>query len=91
MDEQEQIVAAPPEVIDVVSRDPAISPTDFDIGMAVAKLCSARGITTTELGKRVGISQAQVSRLQNGKQGWRSSTLRRFAAALNVELVVHYR
>ncbi len=41
-------------------------------------------LTTTELGRMVGISQAQISRLENGVQGFRSSTLSKIAKALIV-------
>ena len=54
------------------------------IGLRVSKLREQQGLTTTELAKRVGISQAQISRLENGKQGFRSATLVRIAQALGV-------
>ena len=38
-------------------------------------------MTTTELARRVGISQAQISRLENGLQGFRSTTLFKIAKA----------
>ncbi len=40
------------------------------------------GMTVTELARRVGISQAQISRLENGLQGFRSATLFKIALAL---------
>ena len=54
------------------------------IGLRVSRLREQQGLTTTELAKRVGISQAQISRLENGKQGFRSATLARIASALDV-------
>ena len=41
-------------------------------------------ISTTELAKAVGISQAQVSRLCCGLQGFRSATLYKICEALEV-------
>ena len=41
-------------------------------------------MTTTELAKKVGISQAQISRLENGQQGFRSGTLVKIAKVLRV-------
>jgi DNA-binding Xre family transcriptional regulator len=41
-------------------------------------------MTTTELAKKVGISQAQISRLENGLQGFRSDTLLEIGLALGV-------
>ena len=40
-----------------------------DIGLTVKKLRTDLGMTTTDLAKKVGISQAQISRLENGVQG----------------------
>jgi len=48
------------------------------------KLRRQLGITTTELAALVGISQAQISRLGNGRQGFRSFTLAKIANALSV-------
>jgi transcriptional regulator with XRE-family HTH domain len=41
-------------------------------------------MTTTALAAKVGISQAQISRLENGQQGFRSETLVKLAKALKV-------
>ena len=55
-----------------------------DIGSTVKKLRAGLGMTTTELAKKVGISQAQISRLENGQQGFRSGTLVKIAKTLRV-------
>ena len=55
-----------------------------DIGSTVKKLRSELGMTTTALAKKVGISQAQISRLENGQQGFRSGTLVKIAKVLRV-------
>ena len=64
--------------------------TDREIGLKVNKLRQEQGMTTTELAKRVGVSQAQISRLENGKQGFRSRTLARIGEALGVRPVYFY-
>ncbi len=56
--------------------------TNRDIGARVSALRQERRMTTTDLARRVGISQAQISRLENGLQGFRSTTLFRIAKAL---------
>jgi transcriptional regulator with XRE-family HTH domain len=56
--------------------------TSRDIGLRVTKVREAKGLSTVGLARRVGISQAQISRLENGKQGFRSSTLISIAEAL---------
>ncbi len=58
--------------------------TDAEIGMRIVVLRTRKGMSTTELARAVDISQAQISRLENGKQGFRSSTLARIAEALDV-------
>ncbi len=55
------------------------------IGRKIGELRGKLGITTTDLAKRVGISQAQISRLENGKQGFRANTLLRISKALGVK------
>ena len=55
-----------------------------DIGATVRELRTQLSITTTGLAKKVGISQAQISRLENGQQGFRSGTLVKIAKALKV-------
>ncbi len=56
--------------------------TSCDIGLRVTRLREARKLSTVKLGQKVGISQAQISRLENGKQGFRSSTLMKIAESL---------
>ena len=58
------------------------------LGLLVSRLREKQGLTTTALAKLVGISQAQISRLENGKQGFRSSTLAKIADALGFEAKV---
>jgi transcriptional regulator with XRE-family HTH domain len=58
------------------------------IGRRIMRFREMRGLTTTELAKRVGISQAQISRLENAKQGFRSATLFKIADALDVPVIV---
>ncbi len=60
------------------------------IGLLVKSLREKRGLTTNALADRIGISQAQISRLENGKQGFRSSTLAKIANALDCDAVVSF-
>ncbi|HOX06129.1 MAG TPA: helix-turn-helix transcriptional regulator [Planctomycetota bacterium] len=54
------------------------------IGQKVRELRARMGLTTVTLARKVRLSQAQVSRLENGLQGFRSATLAKFAKALDV-------
>ena len=54
------------------------------IGRKIRELRSKMGLTTVTLAKKVKLSQAQVSRLENGLQGFRSATLLKFSKVLGV-------
>ena len=56
--------------------------TSRDIGTRVKAVRDGRQMTTSDLARRVGISQAQISRLENGLQGFRSGTLIKIAKTL---------
>ncbi len=58
--------------------------SNADMGLRMTRLREARRHTTVSLGQSAGISQAQISRLENGKQGFRSSTLMKIAESLVV-------
>ena len=55
-----------------------------EIGATVRAIRGDKGLTTTKLADMVGISQAQISRLENGQQGFRSGTLVKIAKALKI-------
>ena len=55
-----------------------------DIGARMSLLRKEQGITMRELAELAGLSEGQISRLENGRQGFRSETLVRIAAALGV-------
>ena len=58
--------------------------TPKEIGKTVRARRTELGLTTTKLANMVKISQAQISRLENGQQGFRSGTLVKIAKALKV-------
>jgi len=60
------------------------------IGGRVCRLRSQYGLTTMELAYKVGVSQAQISRLENGRQGFRTVTLEKIAKALGVHLIYFF-
>ena len=57
----------------------------LDIGNAVAGIRLSRGLTQVQLAKVSGISQAQLSRLENNREGLCSNTAFLLAAALKVK------
>ncbi len=54
------------------------------LGRKLSRLRKQHALSTVELAKKAGLSQPQISRLENGKQGFRSATLSRLAKALDV-------
>jgi len=56
-----------------------------EISRKVYDLRTHLGLTSTDLAVKMGLSQGQVSRLENGKQGFRSQTLTRIAEVLGVK------
>jgi len=60
------------------------------IGQKIRTLRASKGLTTVTLARKVKLSQAQVSRLENGLQGFRSETLLRFAKVLEVPPVYFF-
>ena len=56
----------------------------LDIGGTVRTFRQEMGMSTTTLAAKVGTSQAQISRLENNRQGFRSSTLVGIAKVLKV-------
>ena len=52
------------------------------VGARIRKLRRAQGLTSIALARKIGMSQAQVSRLETGLQLFRSLTLMRFAQVL---------
>jgi len=81
------VVTAPRVMVPEPTRPRTIEKA---IGLAVQRERRRQRLTTMDLAERVGISQAQISRLENGRQGFRSSTLDRIARALRCELIVTY-
>ena len=55
------------------------------IGSKVAGIRKAQGLTRSQLAVKVGISQDQIAKLENGKFGFRAATLERIAKALGVK------
>jgi transcriptional regulator with XRE-family HTH domain len=54
------------------------------IAKKIKDLRTQLGISGPELSEQVGVTQAQISRLENGLQGFRADTLLRFAKAFGV-------
>ena len=57
---------------------------DEAIGRKVRELRTKLGLRGVDLAKKAGLSQAQVSRLENGLQPFRSATLIKLARVLEV-------
>lgn len=67
----------------------AIQP-ELDITRAIMDARIRAGITQTQLSKRSGISQADISRLENGTRNPSLNLLKRLAAAMNSTLKIEF-
>ena len=62
--------------------------TPRDIGLVLATLRSARGVGQMELCKRIGCSQAQLSRLESGKNTLTVRFLAKWCEAVGADLKI---
>ena len=75
-----------------IAADPSTKWTDFDgfalevAGQRIAAARKAQSITQTGLGKKLGIAQAQISRIERNPDRTTLKTLKRIAKALNVDV-----
>jgi len=71
-----------------MDNGPSAPLKEKDIGLLISSVREQQKIGQTALARKVGISQAQICRLEQGKQGFRSSTLRKIAEALGYDAKV---
>lgn len=62
----------------------------YQIGDEVRRLREERGLSQRELGERMGATQSVIARLEAGGVEPTIATLDRVAAALEVELDIHF-
>lgn len=65
--------------------------TAKQIGAIIRRARRNAGLTQTDLGKRIGLRQATVSKLEKGEPATRISTLLDALTALGLELIVDKR
>ncbi|MDE2761467.1 MAG: helix-turn-helix transcriptional regulator, partial [Gemmatimonadota bacterium] len=63
-------------------------PTVRQIAVQLRSLREARGISQRELGERIGLTQAQISRFEGGRADLRVSSLVEFGRGLGVEVML---
>ena len=65
--------------------------TAKQIGAIIRRARRNAGLTQTELGKRIGLRQATVSKLEAGQPATRLSTLLDVLTALRLEIIIDKR
>lgn len=65
--------------------------TAKQIGAIIRRARRNAGLTQTELGKRIGLRQATVSKLEKGEPATRLSTLLDALTALGLEIIIDKR
>ncbi len=63
---------------------------EMDITRAILDARIQAGLTQTELSKKTGISQADISRLENGTRNPSLALLKRLAEAMNMTLRIEF-
>ena len=63
---------------------------EMDITRAIMDARISAGLTQTELSRKSGISQADISRLEKGTRNPSLSLLKRLAAAMNTSLRIEF-
>jgi len=61
-----------------------------DITMSIIRARKAAGLTQAELSQKTGISQADISRLENGSRNPSLALLNRIAEAMNSTLKIEF-
>jgi transcriptional regulator with XRE-family HTH domain len=79
------------DLLNEVNRDEALAAEDAAATNVVAQLVQARalqGITQAEVGKRAGLTQAVVARIEGFESDVRLSTLVKYALAVGAQIQV---
>lgn len=63
---------------------------EFAIIQAIINARKTKGLTQKELSERTGIAQGDISKLENGSANPSLRTLKRLAAAMDMELKVEF-
>ena len=61
-----------------------------DIARAIALARTSAGVTQIELAKRMGTTQTAIARLESGRVAPKTSTLQRFADAIERRLIIDF-
>jgi HTH-type transcriptional regulator/antitoxin HipB len=65
--------------------------TAKQIGAIIRRARRNAGLTQTDLGKRIGLRQATISRLEKGEEETKLSTLLAVLSALGLEIIIDKR
>lgn len=65
--------------------------TAKQVGAIIRRVRRKAGLTQTELGKRIGLRQATISRLEKGEDETKLSTLLDALTALGLEIIIDKR
>jgi predicted transcriptional regulator len=61
-----------------------------EVAYAISKARTSAGVTQVELAKRMGTTQTAIARLESGRVAPKTSTLQRFADAIEWRLVIDF-
>jgi DNA-binding XRE family transcriptional regulator len=80
--------------IEISDADQRSAPFDYDIEKEVCRLISSTrnllGITQSQLAEKSGVSQANISKIENGTYNPSIATLKRIADGLGKRLIIEF-
>lgn len=62
----------------------------LEIAYQILKLRKKEGVSQAQLAKKIGTSQSNVARMENGEQNFTTETLRKIASVFKRELKVEF-
>lgn len=77
-------------IVMIVRSQPKQKTFNKDIARAMAVARTSAGVTQIELAKRMGTTQTAIARLESGRVAPNTSTLQRFAHAIECRLVIDF-
>jgi len=71
-------------------RQPPAKSHHNEVALVISKARANAGVTQVELAKRMGTTQTAIARLESGRVAPNTSTLQRFAEAIELRLVIGF-
>ena len=71
-------------------KQPPAKSRHSEVAQVISRARANAGVTQVELAKRMGTTQTAIARLESGRVAPNTSTLQRFAEAIELRLVIGF-